>query len=206
MSNQLLSAAVDAAATEAEWNALIEAAGNDDEVMAEWSRLWASRDARDGVTISSAAAGRDFCSGVMAAIANEKPLPSNVLPFKPAASQPATVPARVRSARNWRTLVPLSAAAGVVAAVLFVGGLRGPGSEGGAAMTAGNKAAVTGTTPASWSATEGANVVAEDDAKAAILNAYVMEHSNSLAERSMGGTLANARFAARTADYRPDAQ
>ena len=166
MSKHLLSAAVDAAATDLEWDALLAAAEQDPELKAEWSRICQWRDARDGVTLT---AGADFCSGVMA--------------------------------RSWRTLVPLSAAAGVVAAVLFVGGLRGPASDTIASPVSASSGAVV-TMPVSFNPAEG--IAVSDAAKAAILNAYLMEHSNSLAERSMGGTLANARFAARTADYRPD--
>ena len=192
MSKQLLSAAVDAAATNAEWDALMDAVGKDPELTDEWSRIWASRDARDGVMLAT---GSDFCGGVMAAIAQEKPLPSNVV-----AMPQRVVPAAARRAPSWRTLVPVSAAAGVVAAVLFVGGLRGPAPENEA--TASNAALIQ---PVSLASAEDVNAAIPDEAKAAILNAYLMEHSNSLAERSMGGTLANARFAARTANYRPDA-
>lgn len=196
MSKHLLSAAVDAAATDLEWDALLAAAEQAPELKAEWSRICQWRDARDGVTL---AAGADFCSGVMAAIAAEKPLPSNVIAMP---SRTAAVPApKARVARSWRTLVPLSAAAGVVAAVLFVGGLRGPASDTIASPVSASSGAVV-TMPVSFNPAEG--IAVSDAAKAAILNAYLMEHSNSLAERSMGGTLANARFAARTADYRPD--
>ena len=194
MSKQVLSAAVDAAATNLEWDALLAAVEQDPEVKAEWSRIWEWRDARDGVAL---AASTDFCGGVMAAIAADKPLSSTVVSLpKRAVALAATKP---RAARSWRTLVPLSAAAGVVAAVLFVGGLRGPSIDTPSSqVTASNGAAVA--TPVSFTS----NQDVPDEAKAAILNAYLMEHSNSLAERSMGGTLANARFAARTADYRPD--
>lgn len=197
MSKQLLSAAVDAAASEAEWDALLLAVEQDPEMTSEWSRIWEWRDVRDGVKLS---ADNDFCSGVMAAIATEQPLPSNVIEF---GSRRATAAVRPAARRNWRTLVPLSAAAGVVAAVLVVGGLRGTGSDNAQPL------AVAATTPAlpvgSTVALNAENLALPDDAKAAILNAYLMEHSNSLADRSMGGTLANARFAARTANYRPDA-
>lgn len=194
MSKQVLSAAVDAAATNLEWDALLAAVEQDPEVKAEWSRIWEWRDARDGVAL---AASTDFCGGVMAAIAADKPLSSTVVSLpKRAVALAATKP---RAARSWRTLVPLSAAAGVVAAVLFVGGLRDPSIDTPSSqVTASNGAAVA--TPVSFTS----NQDVPDEAKAAILNAYLMEHSNSLAERSMGGTLANARFAARTADYRPD--
>jgi len=120
MSKEVLSAAVDNAATEAEWDALLHSMERDPALKAEWSRIWESRDAHEAVTLSLRP---DFCSGVMAAIANEVPLPSNVvaMPARPSVS-PAAQP--VRTARSWRTLIPLSAAAGVVAAVLVVGGLR----------------------------------------------------------------------------------
>lgn len=194
MSKHLLSAAVDAAATDLEWDALLAAVEQDTEVKGEWSRIWQWRDARDGVTL---AAGADFCSGVMAAIAADKPLPSTVVTL-PTRTVAAPV-SNARVARSWRTLVPLSAAAGVVAAVLFVGGLRSPSVD-----TLSSQVTVSGgalvTTPVSFTPSQDT----PDAAKAAILNAYLMEHSNSLAERSMGGTLANARFASRTADYRPD--
>ncbi len=193
MSKQLLSAAVDAAATEAEWDALIEVIDKNPEIKSGWGRIWACRDAHDGVLLT---ASEDFCSGVMMAIANEKPLPSTVVPL-PARTVAAAN--RSRRSRGWRTLVPLSAAAGVVAAVLVVGGLGGNDSENVPPLTASSAAAVN-ITPVSLG-----NAARPDAAKAAILNAYLMEHSNSLVERSMGGTLANARFAARTADYRPDA-
>ncbi len=191
MSRQFLSAAADAAATEAEWDALIEAAENDPEIGSEWSRIWALRDARNGVTL---AAGADFCSGVMAAIANDKMLLSNVVVMPSRAAKPA----RTKRLPSWRSLVPLSAAAGVVAALLVVGGMRNANSPSQSAT------ATMATMPVSVVATD-ADSARPDATKAAILNAYLMEHSNSLAERSMGGTLANASFAARTADYRPDA-
>lgn len=203
MSKQLLSAAVDAAATDAEWDALMEAVGNDPEIKAEWSRIWEMRDAQADVAL---AGSHDFCLGVMAAIAGEKSLPSNVvqMPQRAAAKPAVEAPQRTaRSAPTWRTLVPLSAAAGIVAAVLMVNGLRSIGGDAASSLSASNSATVA-TTPVSFNA-QAVGAALPDEAKAAILNAYLMEHSNSLAERSMGGTLANARFAARTADYRPDA-
>ncbi len=195
MSKPVLSAAVDAAATDAEWDALLAAVEHDPEIKAEWSRIWEWRDLRDGVALD---AGSDFCSGVMAAIASEKPLPSNVIKLPRRDASAVSAPAR----RSWRSLVPLSAAAGVVAAVLVVGGLRGTGSE---PVTAVSSGAAVLTTPVSFTGPVDAGEALAEADKAAILNAYLMEHSNSLAERSMGSTLANARFAARTADYRPDA-
>lgn len=191
MSKQLLSAAVDAAATEAEWDALIEAMASDPEIKGEWNRIWAMRDAQDDVLL---AASPDFCGGVMAAIANEKPLPSTVLPLKARTALPPVMGASRRA--TWRTLVPLSAAAGVAAAVLMVNVLREAPLNAASGLSA---SAAVQTAPVPYAAEP-------DAAKAAILSAYLMEHSNSLAERSMGGTLANARFAARTASYRPDAQ
>lgn len=197
MSKQLLSAAVDAAASEAEWDALLLALDQDPELHAEWNRTWEWRDVRDGVKLK---ASSDFCSGVMAAIASDQPLASNVVDL--GARRAAVATTKPAPQRNWRTLVPLSAAAGVVAAVLVVGGLRSLDGEPKPAVTAAIEASPEASTVALNTAEAAAS---PDDAKAAILNAYLMEHSNSLADRSMGGTLANARFAARTANYRPDA-
>ncbi len=199
MSKQLLSAAVDAAATEAEWDALLLALEQDPEITAEWSRIWEWRDVRDGVTLKG---DGNFCGGVMAAIAAEQPLPSNVVEFSRRPAAAPAVAAQPAARRNWRTLVPLSAAAGVVAAVLVVGGLRGTGGENGQPVVVAANSAPAVAVALQADAADSAMLA--DDAKAAILNAYLMEHSNSLADRSMGGTLANARFAARTATYRPD--
>jgi len=178
MSKEVLFAAVDDAATAAEWDALLDALEHDPALKAEWSRAWAARDAREGVQIKVAP---DFCGSIMAAIASE-PQASNVVPL------PSRRASRLPSL-NWQTLVPLSAAAGVVAAVLLVGG-----------VTPQTQPATTAVSVAS--AESGAAL--PDAAKAAILDAYLMEHSNSLAERSMGSTLANARFAVRSANFRPD--
>ncbi len=185
----LLSAAVDNAATQVEWDDLLQAVGNDIEIKAEWSRIWEWRDARDNVAL---AASEDFCSGVMAAIASDKALPSNVvaMPARRAAPRPA------RGARSWRTLVPLSAAAGVIAALLVVGGFRGNPGDSASTLQATGSAPLVATTA----------VNLPDEAKAAILNDYLMEHSNSLAERSMGRTLANAGFVVRTANYPSEAR
>lgn len=189
MSKEVLFAAVDNAATAAEWDVLLDGLESDPALKAEWSRVWGWRDANDGVQIKAA---DSFCSGVMAAIAAEPQVRSNVVSMAARRTSRLSKPAL-----NWRTLVPLSAAAGVVAAVLFVGGLRTGPTEPAAVVALSVPSAPTTPTEVD---------VLPDAAKVAILNAYLMEHSNSLAERSMGGTLANARFAARTADYRPDAQ
>ena len=191
MPKQVLSAAVDAAATEAEWDALMEAVEHDPALKAEWSRIWEMRDARDGVALAGSS---DFCSGVMAAIANEKPLPSTVVQMPSrAAPQPLARPARV--ARSWRTLVPLSAAAGVVAAVLVVGGYRGLSTENALPQQTASNPVPLVTTP----------VALADEGRAAILNDYIVEHSNLLTERNMGGTFASARLVVRT-NYSTDAR
>lgn len=175
MSKEVLFAAIDDAASAAEWDALLDALEHDPALKTEWSRAWAARDAREGVQIKAAP---DFCGSVMAAIASE-PQAGNVVPL------PSRRASRVPSL-NWQTLVPLSAAAGVVAAVLLVGGVTPQ------------------TPPAASLASAESSAALPDAAKAAILDAYLMEHSNSLAERSMGSTLANARFAVRSANFRPD--
>jgi negative regulator of sigma E activity len=206
MSREVLSAAVDDAATAAEWDALMDAVASDPAAKAEWTRLWAWRDARDGVAVAAKQPQVDFCIGVMAAITAEALPQENSKVVHLADHRTALLDmgrpslASRPAGRRLRTIIPVSAAAGIVAAVLTVNFMRSPAPAESQAATAATEQA-----PTRLAATS--SVSTEDAARrAAILNDYVMEHSNTLAERGMGGSLANARFAARTADYRPDAE
>lgn len=200
MPREALSAAVDNSASAAEWDQLIEAVGREPALKEEWSRIWASRDARDGVALDKAGAG--FCAGVMAALEQEAAPSGKVVDI--ATHRPAKT---ARPSLNWRSLVPLSAAAGMAAAVLFVGR---PFDSSPAAQTVAAAPATTVVADASptWSAAEREDGAAQpmDAASAEVLNAYLMEHSNTLAERSMGGSISNARFVVHTTAYAPDGQ
>lgn len=207
MSREVLSAAVDNAATAAEWDGLLEAMDRDPALKAEWSRLWEARDAREGVALGLA--GDGFCAGVMSALQQEQ---QEVVDHPklvrldsrrplPASPKPAARP-------TWRSLVPLSAAAGVAAAVLFFGQplSRDASTEVVAAVTPAVPAADVAAVR--WSAPEanGDGGRALDAASAEVLNSYIMEHSNTLAERSMGGAISNARFVVNTTGYSADGE
>jgi hypothetical protein len=47
------------------------------------------------------------------------------------------------------------------------------------------------------------DLVAQDDAHAAMLREYLMDHNNAIGDEGVGGTLRYARFAAYKAEYRP---
>ena len=201
MSREVLSAAVDNAATPAELDALLDALERDPALMDEWSRTWAWRDARDGV---QQRAGGDVCAGVMSAIRAE-PLPSGkVVDLAGRRAGP-------RAPRlDWRTLVPLSAAAGMAAAVLFFGRPFDPAPAAAVVAAAAPAAIVVADAGAAgWNSAErgsGGSVRPMDADSAEVLNSYLMEHSNTLAERSMGGSISNARFVVHTAGYPSDGQ
>lgn len=213
MSRELLSAAVDNAATAAEWEQLLAAVDRDPELMSEWSRIWQCRDAQAGVAL--AASVQHFCTGVMAALVEPEVMGGNVvaLASRGSTARVSDAPSTRPRASAWRSLVPLSAAAGVVAAVLFFGRpllltdapatvavLSSPIASQDANATE------TASAPAAVAVNDDSNLQSLDPASMQVLNGYLMEHSNALAERSMGGAISNARFAARTADYRPDGQ
>lgn len=200
MSREALSAAVDNAATSAELDALLDALERDPALMEEWSRTWAWRDARDGVQQRP---GGDICAGVMSAIRAE-PLPSEKV------VDLAGRRAERRAPRlDWRTLVPLSAAAGMAAAVLFFGRPFDPAPAAAVVAAAPAETVVADAGAAGWNTAErgsGGSVRPMDAASAEVLNSYLMEHSNTLAERSMGGSISNARFVVHTAGYPSDGQ
>jgi len=199
MSREVLLAAIDAAATEAEWDALMEAVEHDPAIKAEWSRWWEMRDAQQGVALAGSGT---FADGVMAAIRSEAPVPARVVPFAPRAAMKAPAAANARRRSWW---VPASAAAGIAGAVVLVGVLRqqppAPAADAALAVSAGPALATQPVAygPAGFSSSE----ASPDAATAELMNQYLIEHSGAIAERSMAGALANARFAARTADYRP---
>lgn len=207
MPSEVLSAAVDNSASAAEWDRLLDAVGRDPALKEEWSRIWEWRDARDGVALHKAGAG--FCAGVMAAVQLEAPPSAKVVDIisaRPVAPVSAPVPAKAASLR-WRSLIPLSAAAGMAAAVLLLGRPFDSAAPAPEAIAAAPVVRVADA-GATWSAPERDDGATQpmDAASAEVLNSYLMEHSNTLAERSMGGSISNARFAVHTAGYPADGQ
>lgn len=199
MPREALSAAVDNSATAEEWDQLIEAVGRDPELMRQWSRIWAARDARDGVALDKAGAG--FCAGVLAALEQEAAPSGKVVEIVSAKS------IRSRPSLSWRSLVPLSAAAGMAAAVLFVGRPFDSAPVPASSVTVAASQTVADAA-VTWSAAEREDGAAQpmDAASEEVLNSYLMEHSNTLAERSMGGSISNARFVVHTSAYAPEGE
>lgn len=194
MSKELLSAAVDDAATAQDWDRLLDAMQRDPTLKDDWSRICQARDARESVAVGRA--GNAFCAGVMAALETPS-LASRVVDLGLArdARRPAQPPTRAPVRLSWRSLVPLSAAAGIAAAVLLLG----------RPLT--DKLAPAGIqTVAVKASEEPMPEVDPASASGLALNDYLIEHSNTLADRDMGGSLAGARFAIRTASYSADGQ
>lgn len=187
MSREVLSAAVDDAATAAEWDALLEAMDRDPELKAEWSRLWAQRDARQGVQLQNRPL--DLSAAVMAALQKEPAPSGKVVDLAGRRAERRPAPPR----RYLRALVPLSAAAGVAAAAVFVGRPLSP-------VPVIDVAAVQPAPP------EAGQVQPITATSAAALNDYLMEHSSTVAERSMGGAISSARFVVQTTAYPADAE
>ena len=114
-----------------------------------------------------------------------------------------------RSARSWKTWVPVSAAAGALAAALLFGvGRLTPAGNAPATLAALTIPATSpATSPAStkpvrWTAGDDGKGAAPDADTAALLDSYLVEHSNTVAQHDVGGPLAGARFAVQTAAYR----
>lgn len=206
MSREVLSAAVDNAATAAEWDGLLEAMDRDPALKAEWSRVWEARDAREGVTMRRS--GGDFCSGVMAALQQEQQetFEHPKLVRLDSRRQPVSQPPVARP--RWRSLVPLSAAAGIAAAVLFFGQPLSRQAVPQSVVAVAPAAQASEVADVRWSAPEsnGGGGQPLDPASAEVLNSYLMEHSNTLAERSMGGAISNARFVVNTTGYSVDGE
>ena len=58
--------------------------------------------------------------------------------------------------------------------------------------------------PVRWNASANSAQVQSPDADTeALLDSYLMEHSNSVASQDVGGALAGARFAVQSASYQP---
>lgn len=180
MSQETLSALLDGECSPEELDALLDALETSPPLKQQWSRLCAAHDARSGVRVWSAGAD-DFCAAVMAGIAAEQP---------PQAER-KVVPLTVRNKRvlPWRQAAGLALAASVAAVAVTlgfnfgkVGGAGSPGDaqivDGGALQTVAME-----------------NPAVDDD-----LRNYLLEHSNTLADRGVGGALSYARFAARTGD------
>jgi negative regulator of sigma E activity len=185
MSQESLSALLDGECSDQELDALLDALDRSPELKASWSRLHVAREARAGLPIRQV----DICAAVMAQ-----------LDRAPDAARANVVElASRRKPLPWRPLAGLAAAASVAAVAVTLGfnfGTVQTAGNGGGIATAGLPAPGLRDV-ALTSANEAPQGHAEIDDD---LRNYMIEHSNTLAERGVGGALSYARFAARTAD------
>ena len=195
MSQESLSALLDGECTPAEMDALLDEIGRSLELKQAWSRQCLAREAREGTVV-----GKDqacICAGVMAALDDlPEETGSNVVELA-SRRRPAT-------AFAWKPLAGLAAAASVAAVAVM---LSLPAQNPDAAIEAGNGLAPAATMPVSYPVRRARDLVVavapEELERQQELEKLFMEHSGSMAEQGMGGTLRYARFAAHTADYRP---
>ncbi|NKF21793.1 sigma-E factor negative regulatory protein [Solimonas marina] len=196
MIQETLSALHDGECSDRELDALLAELDRQPELKARWRRMQIARAAQQRVSVTQI----DISAAVMAGIG-----------AAPEAANPKVVELASRRRRTvvWRTTGGLAAAASVAAVALTLGMNFGPaGTTGqGAALTA----AATGGSPTQASGIHDVAMVSgaageegaiespaaqmDDD-----LRNYMIEHSNSLADRGVGGALSYARFAAHTDD------
>lgn len=185
MSHDALSALLDGECSTAEIDSILDEMRRSPELAQRWSRMCVSREAAQGTKVSRSQPC--ICAGVMSRLdaAPEAPGAKVVdLAVRKAMRQPNGRPSW---ASIWKPAAGLAAAASVgAAAVLFIR----PAEEIGATET--------------LAINDPAEVVdPEEQAYRQMLREYVMDHSNSLGDDGMGGTLRYARFAAHTAAYHP---
>lgn len=196
MAKDSLSALLDGECSPGELDRILEEMERSPEIKASWSRLCAARDAVEGVHIRKPAI--DLCAGVMARL-DERPvsLSGRVVPL---------VRARARSYAHsyWKPLVGLAAAASIAAVALTLN-LRQHGPAAGSGLVGVPQVAGEVSLPAVQRRPRYLQAVSVDADSAEMarraamqeeLRDYLIEHSNTLADRGMGATLSYARFAA----------
>lgn len=208
MAQETLSALFDGECSPQELDRLLDQMERDPALKEAWSRLCLARDAVEGTRYR--AGQPDICAGVMAALA-----PVATAPVR-AAAPPAGFVRSMRSAfqrrrREWAPMAgwAVAASVAVVAVTLNYGDRGGEGAGGGG----GGMSPQVQTSPVLVPAVQrrprylqavSAHSEPAPDAAQEDLRQYLIEHSNTLADRGMGGSLSYARFAAHTAEYRPE--
>ncbi len=200
MAKDSLSALLDGECSPGEIDQILDGMARSPDLGLAWSRLCLARDASEGVRVR-----KDqpcICSGVMAQIQVQAQMPSAPVTRAVHANTAAAPRMRRRWPGYWKPLAGLAAAASV-AAVAFTLGLsgRGVGTAGAPGLVA-PQVSTPVSLPAmpkrprylqAVSATSaGSQPAVQDDE----LRNYLIEHSNTLADRGMGATLSYARFAA----------
>lgn len=209
MALDALSALLDGECSDQELDRVLEELERSPELARQWSRMCLSRDAREGVRVTPPAAC--ICSEVMGRLdatpgAVDDPARIVDLASRRTRRAAATASAeqRRRSGYPWRPLVGFAAAASMGAAAVF---FLQPQQDADPSRPVGIPAAGT---LAHWNSATPAGVEArpvalsQDDAHAEMLREYLIDHSSVAAGEGLGSTLRYARFAAHTADYRPE--
>ena len=196
MAHETLSALLDGECSPDEMDALLDEMERSPDLKQAWSRQCLAREAREGTVVGKGQTC--ICAGVMAALDD---LPDEVNP------RVVELAARRKSPNifGWNPLTGLAAAASVAAVALV---LSLPARHPDAILEAGSGAVPEATTPVSYPVQRSRDLRAvalhpEEQAQQEELEKLFMEHSGSMAEQGMGGTLRYARFAAHTAEYRP---
>jgi negative regulator of sigma E activity len=198
MAKDSLSALLDGECSPGELDRILEEMDRSPELKASWSRLCVSRDAMEGVHIRKPAI--DLCAGVMAQL-GERPVSTSarvVQLFR------ARAHARSYAPSYWKPLAGLAAAASIAAVALTLN-LRQDGPAAGSGLVGMPQIASEVSLPAAQRRPRYLQTVSVDADSAEMarraamqeeLRDYLIEHSNTLADRGMGVTLSYARFAA----------
>lgn len=180
MSQESLSALLDGECSDQELDALLEALDRSPELMASWSRLNIAREARAGQQVRRI----DITAAVMAGLDQAPDEPRDKVVELASRRKPL----------RWRPLAGLAAAASVAAVAVTLGLNFGTVQPGGSATLETVAVPVDGLQTVALTAANDADGDGQIDDD---LRNYLIEHSNTLAERGVGGALSYARVAAR---------
>lgn len=186
-----LSALLDGECSGAELDCLLDELDRSPDLARQWSRLCLAREAAEGTQVRQEQPC--ICADVMSR-----------LDAAPAGKVVELAPRRAarRSllATYWKPAVGLAAAASMGAAAVL---LVQPDAQNELAPYPAPSGQLAGWTPAGGMALQPVVSLEAEDVHADTLRQYLMDHSNAIAGEGMGGTLRYARFAAHTAEYRP---
>lgn len=188
MAKDSISALLDGECSPGELDRILDEMARSPELKASWSRLCLGRDAREGVGVR-----KDqpcICAGVMSRLGSqESGATPKVVPLTPSP----------RRRLSWKPAAGLAAAASVaaVAVVMNLQPQTDPATAPGFVPQVGSPVSV----PAKGGQARGLQLVSATDemqraAQDDELRRYLIEHSNTLADRGMGATLSYARFTA----------
>ena len=187
-SRERLSALLDGEVADSDLDQILREFDEKPRLRADWDRLCRSRAAIEGIDVSTHV---DICDGVMAAV-RESGMSEKVVPLLP----------RRRSWVQPRTIG--IAAAASIAAVATVTSIRLHQAAPQQVAAAAPAAVVAQAVPVAVPVTAAAPIAAEIDPDSqSMLDDFVIEHSNYRVVQ-MGSSLSYARFAAHTAEFRPN--